>query len=412
MLRFRCRRGNLTRGRRIEVRSMNNDIPVLHAIAGLHARSGGPSRVVVNVTNALAQTDNLSVTLLTQSKSGDDGIASNAVGVNRVVAESSSTWKLALGLPFRGALRGIIKTNRPALLHNHGLWLPLNHWVSSLCRKHCIPVIVQPHGMLMPWALDHKAWKKQLAMVLYQRHDLSTARLLVATAPSEYENLRAFGLRQPIAIIPNGVSFSVPDTTKPPIKSAEKKRRTVLFLGRIYPVKGLINLIDAWAQTSVDGWRLKIAGPDEGGHLADVLTRVQQAGLTDSVEYVGAVDGDAKSQLFRSADLFVLPSFTENFGVVVAEALAHGVPVITTRGAPWQDLRTYKCGWWIDIGVEPLASALRAAMKLTDADRQAMGLRGRDYVRRYDWDDIAAQTVDVYRWVLGQGDKPDCVQIN
>ena len=128
------------------------------------------------------------------------------------------------------------------------------------------------------------------------------------------------------------------------------------------------------------------------------------------MEYLGEVDGEAKTRAYLDADVFVLPTFSENFGVVVAEALAHGLPVITTRGAPWADLETYGCGWWVDIGVEPLVQALREAMALSDDERRAMGERGRDYVRRYDWDNIGQQTIDVYRWVLGQGPQPDCVR--
>ncbi len=107
----------------------------------------------------------------------------------------------------------------------------------------------------------------------------------------------------------------------------------------------------------------------------------------------------------------MLPTFSENFGVVVAEALAHGLPVITTQGAPWADLPAFGCGRWIPIGVEPLAEALREAMALSDAERAAMGERGLQYVRRYDWAAIAEDMAAVYRWVLGRGDRPDCVRV-
>jgi glycosyltransferase involved in cell wall biosynthesis len=134
--------------------------------------------------------------------------------------------------------------------------------------------------------------------------------------------------------------------------------------------------------------------------------------LDASVVFAGAVAGAQKAALYRDADLFVLPTFSENFGLVVAEALSYGVPVITTRGAPWADLETHGCGWWIDTGVEPLVAALRAATALTDSERQAMGERGRAYVQRYDWDAIAAQTLALYRWVLGQGERPGFVRVD
>jgi len=304
----------------------------------------------------------------------------------------------------------IIRAARPELIHNHGLWMPLNHWAVSMGRRSGIPVVIQPHGMLEPWALNHKAWKKKLAMGLFQWRDLTSASVLVATSNVEYENIRKQGLRQPVAVIPNGVDLNV--GAMPTTLARADRQRVVLFLSRVHPVKGLLNLVRAWAQLAPVGWRLRIAGPDDVGHLGDVLALVRQLGVQGSVDYVGAVDGAAKADLYNAADVFVLPTFTENFGLVVAEALAHGLPVITTRGAPWADLETFGCGWWVDIGVDPLVHALREAMALSDEERRAMGARGRDYVRRYDWDNIAKQTIEVYSWILGQGPQPDIVRVS
>jgi glycosyltransferase involved in cell wall biosynthesis len=308
-------------------------------------------------------------------------------------------------------------TTQLTVLHDNGIWMPGNHTAAAVARKTGVPLIISPRGMLEPWALSHRAWKKRLAWLLYQRRDLLTASVLHATAEQEVASLRRLGLRQPIAMIPNGVEFPAPADVASAMASrlrpaaAPQRERTALFLSRIHPKKGLINLIDAWACVRPEGWRLVIAGPDEGGHQAEVAERIRTSGVGEQVSLAGAVEGEAKAALFRNADLFVLPTFSENFGVVVAEALAYGLPVITTRGAPWADLETHNCGWWIDTGVEPLAQALRGAMALSDEQRHAMGVRGRGYVRRYDWGGIAAQTSAVYRWVLGQGDKPDCVQI-
>ena len=127
-------------------------------------------------------------------------------------------------------------------------------------------------------------------------------------------------------------------------------------------------------------------------------------------DFVGSVDGAEKAALYHSADLFVLPTFSENFGVVIAEALACGLPVITTKGAPWQGLETHLCGWWVDVGVEPLVDALQRAFRTPDSELKAMGERGRVYAENsFAWPKIAEQTLDVYRWVLGQGEKPNCV---
>ena len=191
--------------------------------------------------------------------------------------------------------------------------------------------------------------------------------------------------------------------------TAVDPRRTALFLSRIHPVKGLLELVDAWGQVRPAGWRMVITGPDEGGHRAVVDARVLAQGLAADFAFIGAVDGAKKTALYRSADLFILPSFSENFGVVVAEALTHGLPVLTTQGTPWQDLPAHGCGWWVPADARSLADALRQATSLTDAERQAMGEQGQDYVRRYDWQAIARQMLAVYQWILGQGDRPSWV---
>lgn len=300
----------------------------------------------------------------------------------------------------------------PDLIHNHGVWHPANHWASWAARRLGVPLINHPHGMLEPWALGQKAWKKRLALALFQRCDLETAAALVATSEMEYLNLRRLGLRQPVAVIPNGIEFATLDRTALPVPRAPDRERILLFLSRVHPKKGVLELVRAWGQVAPAGWRLRIAGPDEGSHWREVARLVDQLELRGTVDYLGPVEGERKAALYRSADLFVLPTFSENFGLVVAEALAYGTPVITTRGAPWADLETYGCGWWIDTGVEPLVATLRTALALSDQERAAMGERGRAYVQRYDWNAIAAETLALYRWVLGQGERPGCVRVD
>ncbi len=390
---------------------MSRDLHILHVIAGLHPRAGGPSRVVVDLADALGDLRGLKVTLLTQARPGEEVVAPRSTGVDLRVRESRSRVALALGLPIRKALTSSEVMGAPDVVQSHGLWLPVNHWATAAAVRRRLPLVIQTHGMLHPWALRNKAAKKRLALAVFQGRDLATARLFIATSAAEHECLRRFGLRQPIAVVPNGVELHAgsPPAAPPP---AGDSRRTALFLSRVHPVKGLITLIKAWANLRPSGWRLRIAGPDEGGHLAEILAEVRRTGLGDTVEYVGELSGDAKTSAFRGADLFVLPSLSENFGVVVAEALAHGLPVITTRGAPWADLETHRCGWWIDIGVEPLVEALREATALDDAALGAMGARGQAYVQRFAWAGIARQTLDVYRWLLGQGARPDCVRLD
>lgn len=388
---------------------LKKPLSIIHCVAGLFERDGGPSRSVTRLVDSLALDPLLELTLISHSREELPEVLPLNKNVNLMLATSSNLLSIHLGLVERALIRDRIDRGGVNIIHSHGLWHPANHWAAYQARKSGIPLFCHPRGMVEPWALNSNRLKKRLAMALYQRRDLESVDVFIATSEMERESLRRIGLSQPVAVIPNGVDMPIFQNTGR--RSAPgKETRTALFLSRVQSKKGLLNLIDAWARLRPKGWRLQIAGPDEGGHLATVMARLRQAGVTDMVTYVGEVDGPAKAALYRSADLFVLPTFSENFGLVVAEALAHGLPVITTHGAPWADLVTYDCGWWIPIGVEPLIVGLRNATTIPDVARQAMGARGVEYVRRYDWVAIAEQTASVYRWILGQANKPECVR--
>jgi glycosyltransferase involved in cell wall biosynthesis len=186
--------------------------------------------------------------------------------------------------------------------------------------------------------------------------------------------------------------------------------KIALFLSRIHPVKGLPLLLEAWAKVRPAGWSLHIVGPDESGHRADLERLGSKLGLGGMVRFSEALTGEAKARAFLESSLFILPSYTENFGIAVAEALSYGLPVITTHGTPWSILESERCGWWVPTSVDGLASALDDATSRGAVALAAMGERGRVVVAsRFAWDGIAQQFIDCYRWILGQASKPDCV---
>jgi len=282
---------------------------------------------------------------------------------------------------------------------------------AQVARERHIPFIISTRGMLTPWAMRFHGFKKRLAWLLYQRCDLQYAQVLHATSRQEADELRALGLTQPVAIIPNGVSLP-PEIQKPGLTppSAQPDTRTALFLSRIHPKKGLLDLVEAWHAVKPINWRAVIAGGDEDGHQSEVQAKVGRLNLEKEFSFFGPVDDEAKWDLYRSADLFVLPTHSENFGIVIAEALACGLPVITTHGTPWEELRQCNCGWWVEIGSKPLSVALKQAVDLSDEERRAMGRRGRKLVEEnYTWGAAANRMAAVYHWMLGLGDKPECV---
>jgi glycosyltransferase involved in cell wall biosynthesis len=185
-------------------------------------------------------------------------------------------------------------------------------------------------------------------------------------------------------------------------------------MSRIHPVKNLTGLLHAWKSLTPEvtaGWRLVIAGPDEAGHGQVVADLVLELGLRDSVELIGPVGEDSKAAVYQAADVFVLPSFSENFGVVVAEALAHGLPVIATTGTPWQELPRRGCGWWVRPDPQSLAGALAQVMGRSVEERRAMGAVGRAYAQEhFSWDGIGSSTMALYEWLLSRrASRPDFV---
>ena len=170
-------------------------------------------------------------------------------------------------------------------------------------------------------------------------------------------------------------------------------------------------LIDAWHRIRADGWECRIVGPDREGYKQKLRRKIDALGLRDHVHLLDMKLGDEKRVEYQNADLFVLPTDTESFGVAVAEALAAGLPVITTKGAPWKALKDHAMGDWVDINTDAVARAMQEAMMLSDEARAQMGDRGRRYVEnRYAWPKIAEEMSAVYRWICGVGPRPACVQ--
>lgn len=294
------------------------------------------------------------------------------------------------------------------LVHDHGIWLPYNWRLSRTSRDRGIPRLVSPRGMLEPWAMRHKRWKKRAAWWLYQRRDLAAAACLHATSESEAHNFRRLFPRVPVCTIPNGVEL--PANPAREVAPDPGKPRTALFLGRIYPVKGLPMLVEAWNSVRPTGWRMEIAGPDEAGHRREVEAAIRKARLEDVVVFSGPLDDAGKREAFARAELFILPSYSENFGMAIAEALAHGVPVLTTTGTPWAILKEKECGWWVNPTAADIAPALGQATSFDSAALQRMGRNGRAVVAaQFTWEAAAEAMMSVYRWLLGGGPQPACV---
>lgn len=378
---------------------------VIHTVGGIAERLGGPSRTVTNLCSSIGRLG-CAVDLVAGAKrsSNDRLIRPDESSVNLHLVDVMCWGRVQLYPGFARTLnRMLVEPAKPTLIHDHGVWAHTNVAAWRAARRHGVPYVLSPRGMLEPWALNFKATKKKVAWVLYQQRMVASAGAVIATSVQECENLKRLFPKLPVAIIPNGVDLPVgADLT--PVQSRTASGGTVLFMSRIHPVKNLPSLLHAWklvTAVTINGWRLVIAGPDEAGHGQLIKTLVQSLGLKDSVMLIGPIGDDSKAEVFRSADIFVLPSFSENFGVVVAEALAYGLPVITTTGTPWQELPHRGCGWWVEPDPDSLARALTQAMAKSFEERRAMGAVGRAYVQEeFSWDDVGISTIALYEWLL------------
>lgn len=273
------------------------------------------------------------------------------------------------------------------IIHDSGLWRRHNHLLARQATERRVPRIVSTRGMLEPWAIGHKRVRKLLGWHLYQRRDLMAAQAVHVTSEAEADNVHIRHLKLPVWLLPNGIDL--PKENQIAFQGDPLAPRRAVFLGRLHPVKGIPELLEAWSRAKPRGWELLVAGPDEKGYRALVEAAIARLGLVESVKLIGEVAASEKAALFRSAEILVLPSHSESFGMVVGEALAHGLPVITTTSVPWPQLTTARCGWRVAPEAGAIASALSEVLVKPRDELAEAGRRGRELVaREFTWSAI------------------------
>jgi glycosyltransferase involved in cell wall biosynthesis len=377
---------------------------IVHIIRDLDSASGGPSRSVPALAKSQARLEGVNVSLLYQDRGNpvvplaDDGVAYQPVAAPDLL-RAKTFWRY---LPQQAVL------DKTCVFHLHGLWSPTLHWAARFAARHDLPYVVSTRGMLAGWCLTHKSFKKKLGWWLYQKKDLQRASCLLATSEAERQEVTALLPDHVVAVVPNGCDDRPAGMPVTPPGRKSPADRLALAMGRLHPVKGFAELIEAWATLRPAGWQLAIAGPDEGGYRARLEELIRAHQLSAHVQLPGALDDRQKWTWLDQCDLFVAPSKTENFGMAIAEAMLAGKPVITTTGTPWECLPEIKAGWWVPPSPEALHIALQAAIALPDVERQAMGERARQYAQRFSPEQIAHELVDLYRWMVYDAERPAC----
>ena len=420
---------------------------MLHVIAGVPAGSGMAESVPTLCRYLCLQ--GLDVTLVTTLNDPENEAVMFAQAVGVKIIRFPLSWPRAAYFSWQ-MLQGLRAFCVAAdVVHVHGAWTFPVWWGGMCARWGGRPLVRSTRGSFQANALKHSALRKKI-FGYWERYSLKCSSRIHVTSTDEqhnvfnyiYKNSEWMQEKAKITIIPNGVEtvalkHSGIENNKKAVKPTESIRH-VLYLGRMHPLKGLDWLVDAWTHVVPDHprWHLLLVGADEMGMHAKLAKKIEQlwsrlekdmciqtiidTQVCKKIEqkevtresklsrcgifFSKPIFGREKVQLLHDVDIVVLPSRSENFGIVVAEALAAGVPVIATKGTPWEELVAERCGWWVDEGIKPLVDALCEAMNLADEERHEMGENGRRLMgRKYNWETVSNQMIELYETVLRHG---------
>ena len=408
---------------------------ILQIIPSISLVYGGPSQMVLGLSAALAS-QGIDVTIITTDSNGDIGQLPLDVPLNQPIKQNGYQIIYFRCSPFRRykfSLSLLQWLNHNAwqfdLAHIHALFSPVTTFAATIARYHKLPYIIRPCGMLDPADLHKKKRLKQIYAAILERPNLAGAAAIHFTSKQEAKISERFGLgstgKMPVPqedftgilpVLQEGFTGKMPvsqDLIIPlgvradfyPNRLPESQIPIILFMSRIEPKKGLDLLVPALESILARGiqFHFILAGsnPQDADYETKITNKIAHSSLGRFTTITGFVSGDLKVELLRKADLFVLPSYYENFGIAVAEAMAAGVPVaISDRVYISDDIQQAEAGWVAPLEVGAIARSIESAL-LAPQERQRRGLNAQAYAKKYyNWEDIARQTIDAYQQIL------------
>ena len=384
---------------------------ILHIIAGLDQRDGGPPEACLHLCRELARRGQevsiYSTDLNSRGAPTEERDA--AVTIKRFACRPRLSYSLSMPLAF--ALRRDIPSFD--IVHINSLYTFPSTAAAHYCRRFRVPYLLRPHGTLDPYIFEHHRPRKFVYERLIELRNLKNAAAVLFTAAEEMELARRSvpaikGVVVPLGVHPSEYDWDMTAKTSRTSQYGEAGGRTILFLGRLNFKKGLDLLVKAFglvARTHGDV-RLILAGPDEDGYSTRVRLWLKEEGILSKVRFAGMLTGKEKVSLLHSTDIFALPSYSENFGLAVVEAMASGLPVvISNRVNIWREVAGANAGIVVNCDAVALADGLVALLDDSEL-RRTMGENGRRLVRqRYDWKIAAEQLLCVYREILSKSSR-------
>lgn len=377
---------------------------ILHTISSLEVKAGGTATCTYDLVKGLNDNHCPTDILVLDISDSTDKFVGNDFFVKVLPNDSKTGYVYSKN--FKKALS---EMNDYSLYHLNGMWQYI-HYISALtARSKKKPYIVTLHGMLYPQALSKSSLKKKFFLKIQFNKILQSADCIHATCIEEMNYYRKLGFKNPIAVIPNPISIPEYINT---IKSNKDKKR-IGFLGRLHPRKNILTLINSWAilGNKVKDAELYIMGKGDEAYEAMLKDEVRRLNL-NNVVFAGLVDGHEKFEKLANLTVLVVPSDFENFGMIVTEALIMKVPVIASKGTPWEELTSRHCGWWVENNLDSIANTIDEAITLPINELLIMGENGRKLVEdEYIVDVVAKKMIKLYEWLLINGEKPDFVYL-
>lgn len=366
---------------------------ICHIIPSIEERRGGPSKSVRAVCAALSRQGN-DVDLFATAEDSDTAISQTEGRMRTSIFKCDWPERLCPSAGMRNALA----TGTADVVHHHALWLRTLHYAHRSAKRNQSLFIISPRGMMSNWAWRHRRWRKRIARSFVHPGALEAADGWHVTSVEEEQEIRDLGFTQPVCIAPNAVDAPteggiLADTAHwHALCPATANRPVALFYSRFHPKKRVIELIDAWLENAPPDWLLLLVGIPQD-YTPETLERY--ARKASGGGRVAAFSGVGQPPPYGVASLFLLPSHNENFGLVVAEAMAHGVPVLVTDTTPWREVARRNLGWCVPW--EEFPQALKAATAEGPIPLRERGTRARAWVlEEFSWDRSARRLLEFY----------------
>lgn len=388
---------------------------IYNLVENLDDSYGGPAKSIPFMCKYLS-TEGIEPELLSiKYHENESNSVINDYGLDWKTFKYKFVQKLRYSVDLKNYLVKKLNHSNSIILHVHNLWNYIPFIAYILSNKYKVPLVISVRGSLYKWSLSQSVLQKKVAWFLFQKKMLQNAKCIHVTEEKEMEAVRALSITSPIAIIPNGIELNEFENmnTKDEAKSnlnLNINKKYILFMSRIHPKKGLEYLIKAWI-SDIDNyveWDLLIVGPEyDKKYITKIKKILKENSLENRVFFTGMLTGEKRIDAFGASDLFMLPSHTENFGVVIAEAMAAKLPVITTHGTPWKEIEEQNAGWWVALNQKSINNTLSEALSHSSYELEKKGINAYNLIHKYEWKYQSDKMKELYEYILSGGKKPN-----